>query len=446
MSEATPIVVSPDLCDRYPEDIATLIIGRQMENNYRAFVFDCSQFDVEIASVMLVHQRKADVAPYVVTSVSDEDTLTWNVSNTDTTYDGFGKAELRINFTDGLAKSFMFSTYVVKSITGDTVIPAPLQSWYDAMIDYINENSISPEELGEAIEEYIAEHPVESPVQSVNGKTGDVVLGASDVGALPDDTVIPTVPTNVSAFTNDAGYLTSYTETDPVFTASPAHGISSTDITNWNGKSDFSGSYNDLTDKPTIPSKTSDLQNDSGFLTSETDPVFTASPAYGISSTDITAWNGKQNALSAGTNITINGTTISATDTNTTYTISISGNVITLTPSTGSAQTITIPAGDVQTVDGFNPDGNGEVTTERILTQAQYDLLSSAEKNNGMTYYISDAPSPTAPVTSVNGMTGAVVIGTATTSSDGLMSSTDKSHLDDVYADYSSAITALGVI
>ena len=32
-----------------------------------------------------------------------------------------------------------------------------------------------------------------APVQSVNTKTGDVVLGASDVGALPADTVIPTV-------------------------------------------------------------------------------------------------------------------------------------------------------------------------------------------------------------------------------------------------------------
>lgn len=35
----------------------------------------------------------------------------------------------------------------------------------------------------------------------------------------------------------------------------------------WNNKSDFSGSYNDLTDKPNIPSKTSDLTNDSGFIT-----------------------------------------------------------------------------------------------------------------------------------------------------------------------------------
>lgn len=47
---------------------------------------------------------------------------------------------------------------------------------------------------------------ISHPVQSVNGKTGAVSLTASDVGALPDTTAIPTVPTNVSAFTNDAGY------------------------------------------------------------------------------------------------------------------------------------------------------------------------------------------------------------------------------------------------
>ena len=51
---------------------------------------------------------------------------------------------------------------------------------------------------------------------------------------------IPTVPTNISAFTNDAGYLTSYTETDPVFTASAAHDITSSDISSWSGKSTVS--------------------------------------------------------------------------------------------------------------------------------------------------------------------------------------------------------------
>ena len=105
----------------------------------------------------------------------------------------------------------------------------------------------------------------------------------------------PTIPSKTSDLTNDSGYITSYTETDPVFSNSVAGSITSTDITNWNNKSNFSGSYNDLTNKPTIPTKTSDLTNDSGFITSytETDPIFTASAAHGITSSNISTWNGK---------------------------------------------------------------------------------------------------------------------------------------------------------
>lgn len=48
----------------------------------------------------------------------------------------------------------------------------------------------------------------------------------------------------------------------------------------------------------------------SGTVT-ETDPVFSASPASGITSSDITNWNGKQNALVSGTNIkTVNGNSL----------------------------------------------------------------------------------------------------------------------------------------
>ncbi|MBQ3734074.1 MAG: hypothetical protein II859_08955, partial [Bacteroidales bacterium] len=84
---------------------------------------------------------------------------------------------------------------------------------------------------------------------------------------------IPTVPTNVSAFQNDAqyvtqtqldnaGYLTGYTETDPQFNA-------------------WDKDYNDLTNKPaipTVPTNVSAFQNDAGYLTSytETDPQFNA--------------------------------------------------------------------------------------------------------------------------------------------------------------------------
>jgi hypothetical protein len=47
-----------------------------------------------------------------------------------------------------------------------------------------------------------------------------------------------TVPTAVSELTNDSGYITGYTETDPVFSASAASGISSSDIDNWDAKQD----------------------------------------------------------------------------------------------------------------------------------------------------------------------------------------------------------------
>ena len=41
-------------------------------------------------------------------------------------------------------------------------------------------------------------------------------------------------PENLSDFTNDEGFITDYTETDPVYDASPAGSITNTDITNWN--------------------------------------------------------------------------------------------------------------------------------------------------------------------------------------------------------------------
>lgn len=340
--------------------IKTLEIGRQMENNYRQIVFDCSGFGEDIAEITLVHQRSKDEAPYIVTTSAGE-TLTWNISNTDTAYAGLGQAELRISFASGLAKSIVYATHVIESITGDTEIPEPLQSWYDAMIEYVDDHAATPEQIEAAVEAYLEDHPIPAPVDSVNGQTGDVVLTASDVGALsddtviptktsdltndsgyitsapvtsvnsktgavvlnasdvhalPDSTVIPTVPTNVSAFTNDAGYLTAVPSqyvTDTELSTALAPKANTADL----AAVATSGDYADLTGKPTIPTvptNVSAFTNDAGYITASQAPVQS-----------------------------VNGQTGAVTVPNTTYTISISGNVITLTPSSGTAQSITLP-------------------------------------------------------------------------------------------------------
>ena len=96
----------------------------------------------------------------------------------------------------------------------------------------------------------------------------------ADLSGTP---TIPTVPTKVSAFTNDAGYLTShqslaaYAKTADLATVATSGAYA--DLT---GKPTLttvatSGSYTDLTNKPTIPTKVSQLTNDSGFLTTHQD-------------------------------------------------------------------------------------------------------------------------------------------------------------------------------
>ena len=78
---------------------------------------------------------------------------------------------------------------------------------------------------------------------------------ASEVGALPAST---TIPSKVSDLTNDSGFISSYTETDPVFTASAAAGITATDISNWNAKVSDDKTWNGVTlDKSSTITQTS---------------------------------------------------------------------------------------------------------------------------------------------------------------------------------------------
>ena len=61
-------------------------------------------------------------------------------------------------------------------------------------------------------------------------------------------------------------------ETDPIFSSSPASGITNNDISNWNNKSEFSGDYNDLSNKPNIP----DISGKQDIMQYSTMPIASA--------------------------------------------------------------------------------------------------------------------------------------------------------------------------
>ena len=160
--------------------------------------------------------------------------------------------------------------------------------------------------------------------RTVNGKalSSNITLSASDVSALPSSTVIPTITDTYSGTSSNGmsgkAVKSAIDALDGSVSGSAGSGKTLTAFSQTNGVvsatfGNISITKSQVSDFPTIPSKTSDLQNDSGFITgyTETDPVFTASDAYGISSSDISNWD---NAYDG--NISFDTTAVSGDDYN----------------------------------------------------------------------------------------------------------------------------------
>lgn len=160
----------------------------------------------------------------------------------------------------------------------------------------------------------------------------------------------PTIPTKVSQLSNDSGYITGYTETDPVFSSSAAADIASTDITNWNNKADTSD----------IPTATSDLTNDSNFVSDSsyvhTDNNYTTAEKNKLSGIASGA-EVNQNAFAT---VKVGSTSLTADAKSDTLTIT-AGDNITLTP-TASSDTFSIAATDTTYSDVVAGGASGLMT------------------------------------------------------------------------------------
>lgn len=189
---------------------AILPLGRQGEHGVRQVRFDLSYLIETFGegTAILVHQRSQDLAPYIVSAVQDGDRLEWTVTDADTAYKGFGKAEIRWTVGDDLAKTVTYKTSVQRSLTEQTEIPEPLESWYDQMLEQIGNSqeyaqqaaqsaetaqqaaSDAAEETADAIRTEMsgyadsARQSAESAAQSAQALSGmTVTVGATDKGS-----------------------------------------------------------------------------------------------------------------------------------------------------------------------------------------------------------------------------------------------------------------------
>lgn len=131
-----------------------------------------------------------------------------------------------------------------------------------ALIDTVTSSKVSVSDIVNNLATNVANKPL-SAAQGVALKASidGLQSGKLDVSALTAANLVQVLgytPANVSNVPTKLSQLegdtTHRTVTDEEKSA-------------WSGKSDFSGKYSDLTDKPTIPSKTSQLTNDSNFAT-----------------------------------------------------------------------------------------------------------------------------------------------------------------------------------
>ena len=300
---------------------------------------------------------------------------------------------------------------------------ADLETWF-------KENAF---DTGGVTEEWVEEYVSES----ISGKadTSDVQEIASDVSTVSGD--VNTLSGSVNALTGAVNTITGDVSTlsgqvqsnETTLTAHTANTdihVTASDKQNWNNKSDFSGSYNDLTDKPTIPvvpTNVSAFNNDAGYVTQTN---IDAAVSGKVNTTDFNTYSANTDArLSEDEEVTaaalnaldekkLDASAYTPTDLSNYYTKSeTSGATQISTALASKADTATtytksqvdtaiatkqdtlVSGTNIKTINNESILGSGNITIEAggnnviELTQAQYDALTDIDPD--AFYIITDA-------------------------------------------------------
>ena len=154
-------------------------------------------------------------------------------------------------------------------------------------ISVIEDDFITSTDLTDAIDAIVEEDPTvptwvknitEENISDWNAKSEfdgqySSLSGTPDLSTyvtttnLEDYALESAIPTSTSQLTNDSNFVTQADIPEvPEWVESVT--ITQTDIINWNAKSDFDGTYESLSGTPTIPANVSDLNDASNYVTS----------------------------------------------------------------------------------------------------------------------------------------------------------------------------------
>ena len=380
---------------KFSQEMQSLgLIGRVGENASRQIVFDCSEVLTEFsgASILCVLRRSKDEMPYTADVTMSGTNATLTLTDTDLAVAGYLSIELRAIKNGVVYKSSVFTGTVALSLYGDADKPGEVvRDVLDRVDAALNAAEATKNQLESALSDVTtavgsantAANNAQTVADTVQAKldNGDFVGATGSAGPTGADGVSPTVAVSKT------GKVATVTITDKdgehTFTVNDgADGSGSGDMmkatydSNGNGIvdnaekleghaasyfaqathshaiADVNGLQAALNATGDMKKSVYDADNDGVVdnakkLDGKTAAQFAAaqhshdmSQVSGLSS----ALTGKANAAHSHEIANVNGLQAALDGKiNTTYTLSITGNTIVLTPSSGDAQQITIP-------------------------------------------------------------------------------------------------------